>query len=94
MTIKVWDTVSTDCRVTLRGHTSTVMCVDYDGEYKVVSGSYDKTCKLWDLRHPSTPVHSFRDHSGAVFALKFDSEKIVSGSADCTVKVLQFRSDA
>jgi len=92
-TIKVWDKLAHECRMTLRGHSSTVMCLEYDGEHKVVSGSYDKTCKLWDLRRPSAPVHTFRDHTGAVFALRFDNDKFISGSSDCTVKVLRFRED-
>jgi len=48
--LKIWDPSSSTCSMTLEGHTSTVMGVQSDGDYRVVSCSYDKTIKIWDLR--------------------------------------------
>jgi len=57
LTIKVWDlSTSTSwssiaCRVTMVGHTDTVRCVQMEQERDlVISGSYDTTLKLWQLR--------------------------------------------
>ena len=75
-TVKIWDLTSTDCRVTLRGHSATVMTVQYDGGVKIVSGSYDQTIKLWDLRRPHEPVQTFHEHSGAVFALSIGTSVV------------------
>ena len=38
------------CQRILRGHTGTVMAVQYDGGHKIISGSYDKSIRIWDLR--------------------------------------------
>ena len=42
-----WSSIA--CRVTMTGHEDTVRCLQVDDE-KVVSGSYDKTLKVWDIR--------------------------------------------
>ena len=50
-TVKVWDLRSSVCERTLVGHTSPVMCLDFDVDaYRLVSGSYDKTIRVWDVR--------------------------------------------
>lgn len=42
-----WSSIA--CRVTMTGHTDTVRCLQVDDE-KVVSGSYDKSLKVWGIR--------------------------------------------
>ena len=44
-TVKVWDLKTGECRLTMRGHTAAVLCVQFD-EQKIVSGSYDKKIKV------------------------------------------------
>ena len=44
-TVKVWDLKTGKCKLTLRGHTAAVLCVQFD-EQKIVSGSYDKKIKV------------------------------------------------
>jgi WD40 repeat protein len=52
---QVWDLstqgswYSIACKVTMIGHQDTVRCLQVDDE-KVISGSYDKTLKIWDIR--------------------------------------------
>ena len=53
--IQVWDLSmqgswsSIACRVTMTGHHDMVRCIQVDDD-KVVSGSYDRTLKVWDIR--------------------------------------------
>ena len=67
-----------------------MMAVQYDGDTKVVSGSYDKTIRIWDLRTGGC-LRTLEAHSAAVFCLQFDETKVVSGSADHRVKVFSFQ---
>lgn len=55
----------------------------------IISGSRDTTVRVWDVR-TLRPVHTLTDHSDWVRRVHFDSERIVSGSYDCTVKVCFF----
>ncbi|CAG9323625.1 unnamed protein product [Blepharisma stoltei] len=90
-TVKQWDLRSLECVNTLKGHLSHVMCLDYDDDAKrVASGSYDKSIRIWDLRKTSEPRQILKGHSAAVFCLKFDSSKLISGSSDQTVKIWNF----
>ena len=96
-TVKVWDDRAVMCVGTLK-HGGAVMCVAQD-QYKVVSGCYDKTIRIFDLRRmsaTSTPccVRSLEAHSGAIFSLMVDyaNNQITSGSADHTIKTFQFNN--
>ncbi len=86
---KVWDVRTSTCCTTLVGHTSAVMAVQADG-YRVVSAGNDKTILVWDTRRPVAPVRSLNVHSAAVFCLAMDDTRIVSGSADGTLKISTF----
>jgi WD40 repeat protein len=71
------------------GHESTVwsVAVTPDGKF-VVSGSDDKTVRLWDLA-TGKEVRRFTGHEAPVYrvAVTPDGQYVVSGSGDKTVRV-------
>ena len=49
-TVKVWDADSGKLLGTLRSHTARVECMAWSPDSKrLVSGSYDKTVKVWNV---------------------------------------------
>ncbi|KAL5516010.1 hypothetical protein EMCRGX_G001266 [Ephydatia muelleri] len=88
----VWD-LSTDkvgwvgaaCRATMVGHLHTVRCLQADDD-RVISGSYDHTLKIWDIRSGHCNA-TLRGHTDAVLCLQFDGQRVVSGSKDTFIKV-------
>jgi WD40 repeat protein len=75
--------------ITLKGHTISVHSVAFSPDGKqIVSGSFDKTIKLWDAV-TGKEILTFKGHTDPVFSVAFspDGKRIVSGSHDGTVKV-------
>ncbi len=74
---------------TLYGHNEEVSSVAFspDGT-RIVTGSGDKTAKVWDARSGS-PLLELKGHSGGVSSVAFspDGKRIVTGSGDKTAKV-------
>ena len=74
---------------TFKGHSSGVTSVAFsaDGRY-VLSGSYDKTLKLWDVSN-GQEVRTFSGHSSYVMSVAFspDGRYALSGSYDHTMKL-------
>ncbi|VDN32078.1 unnamed protein product [Dibothriocephalus latus] len=73
----------------LRGHNHFVsdVVMSADGQF-AISGSWDKTLRLWNLTTGQTARH-FTGHTGDVLSVAFsaDSRQIVSGSRDRTAKL-------
>ena len=74
-------------------HTECVYTIQYAGKY-LVSGSRDRTLRIWDLdtqRLARKPLHG---HMGSVLCLQFDDSEdediIISGSSDTHVILWQF----
>ncbi len=88
-TIKLWDARTGHCEMTMVGHANSVLAVQFDEQYKLVSGGYDKTVRVWDMR-TGRCLRSLFGHSSAVFCLQFDYQKIISGSADKSMKLCDF----
>lgn len=70
----------------LAGHLDSVYCIEFDA-YKIVTGSRDKTIKVWSLRTGKLKS-TLRGHEGSVLCLKFDATGfMVSGSSDRRILV-------
>lgn len=76
------------CNVrTFEGHTQGISCVQFD-DTRIVSGSSDKTIKVWNIRTNSPwSVQTLVGHSGTVRCLFLEGNRLVSGSSDTTIKV-------
>ena len=74
---------------TLTGHKHNVTSVVFSqNSQRIVSGSYDKTVKVWDA-NSGKELHTLTGHTNAVRSVAFspDGQRIVSGSGDKTVKI-------
>ena len=72
------------------GHTDEVASVGFspDGA-RIVSGSFDRTIRIWDAKTGKALSEPFKGHTGSVSSVGFspDGARIVSGSHDRTLKI-------
>ncbi|KAI8964719.1 WD40 repeat-like protein [Daldinia sp. FL1419] len=75
------------------GHNECIYSLQYNSEY-LVSGSRDRTLRIWNLRTRRLIRAPLRGHQGSVLCLQFDSDPeedlIVSGSSDSDVILWKF----
>lgn len=84
--ILVFDFNSPEPIMKLEGHTGTVCSLDAGKFGTILSGSWDKTAKVWIN---GKIVMSFDDHEAAVWTVKMlpDRGLMLTGSADKTIKL-------
>ncbi|MCJ1391489.1 hypothetical protein MMC18_004353 [Xylographa bjoerkii] len=74
-------------------HTECVYTIQYSGNY-LVSGSRDRTLRIWNLDTQRLIRKPLAGHNGSVLCLQFDASEaediIVSGSSDTDVIIWQF----
>lgn len=74
-------------------HSECVYTIQYSGKY-LVSGSRDRTLRIWDLDTQRLIRRPLSGHHGSVLCLQFDErpheDVIISGSSDTDVIVWQF----
>lgn len=72
---------------TFEGHSQGISCVQFD-DTRIVSGSSDKTIKVWNIRtNAQWSVQTLVGHSGTVRCLHLEGKRLVSGSTDKSIKV-------
>ncbi|KAI2624729.1 WD40 repeat-like protein [Hypomontagnella submonticulosa] len=75
------------------GHNECIYSLQYNADY-LVSGSRDRTLRIWNLRTRRLVRRPLTGHSGSVLCLQFDSDPdedlIVSGSSDSDVILWKF----
>ena len=96
--IRVWDVKRRACDVVISGHIGLVRSLAALPDGRLLSGSYDRTFKVWDERVLSVRGGAAADtcaatlvgHTAEVMALAvLPDRRVVSGSHDGTVRVWQ-----
>lgn len=64
--------------------TEGIYCIQFDKE-KYVTGSRDKTIKIWDVSGKC--MQTVTGHTGSVLCLQYDGTTIVSGSSDSNLMI-------
>ena len=76
------------CIKTLKGHTDYVTSLIVLSDGKIVSGSADKTIKIWNPMDKYNCIRTLEGHNSNVCSLmRLKDDKIVSGSFDRTIKI-------
>ena len=85
--INILNAVTGSQSVVLSGHTGEVNCIVFSSDgTSLVSGSDDKTIKLWDIQTGGV-IKTFFGHTGEVYSVSIsvDCTTIASGSGDQTI---------
>jgi len=72
------------------GHRDGVCCVAFSPDGKrVVSGSYDKTIRVWDVERGQMVSSPFEGHTAGIQCVAFSPEgkRVVSGSHDHSIRI-------
>ena len=70
---------------TVKAHSSDITSIIIN-ENKILSGSDDKTIKIWDLDSGKL-LNTLIGHTSSIHALTIHNSKIISGSNDKTIKI-------
>lgn len=73
-----------------KGHTNGVMCLQFDDNV-LITGSYDSTAKVWDVR-TGEELRTLTGHTSGIRCLQFDDTKLMTGSLDSTLKLWNWRT--
>lgn len=75
------------------GHRDSIYTLQYSPKY-LVSGSKDRTIRIWNLKTRRLLQEPLQGHSGSVLCLQFDESEdqdvIISGSSDASVIIWSF----
>jgi WD40 repeat protein len=88
-TSKVWNISSGECISTMHGHTDNVRSVVFYSNEILITGSFDKTIKIWNITNvPGTCVRTLTGHTSGVLSLLLLPNSLVgSGSFDESIKI-------
>lgn len=93
--VKLWDVETRKCVRTLDDHESGVWTCKYhtDNPYIVCSGSEDGSLRVWDERSTTSKYFGGQDDSVRSCSWSSNGDYLVSGSADSTIILWDFRQN-
>lgn len=53
---------------TKKAHDDSIWTVEWSNADQIITGSVDQTCKVWDPKDLSEPVHTFGKHDLAIIS--------------------------
>ncbi|CAG9863578.1 unnamed protein product [Phyllotreta striolata] len=93
--IRLYDPRSSEgslCKVTFTSHSlwvSSVAWSNYDTNL-FISGGYDSSVKMWDVRSSKAPLYNLQGHEGQVLKVDWSNKKyMVSGGSDNSVHIFK-----
>lgn len=93
--VKVWDTTSRVCAMTLSGHSNAVSCVKWSGSNILYSASHDKTIRAWDINAGGKTIQVLKSHAHWVNHLSISTDYVLrKGGFDHTSSRNSTESDA
>lgn len=97
-TIKIFNVITEECVMTFTGHTDYVRSAIELLDGRIVSGSDDKTIRIWDTKSGKIEVKIISNHTGWIRCLiqlkgGVDNGKIASASDDLTIRIFSLNGD-
>ncbi|BFZ00253.1 hypothetical protein BsWGS_03292 [Bradybaena similaris] len=90
---RVWTVGNQRLQHTLTGHSGKVMSAKFVTEHQIVSGSYDRTLKVWDL-HSKACVKTIFAGSSCHDLVSFHGTNVISGHFDRHVRFWDIRGSS
>ena len=85
--IKVEKNNKFSCMTTLTGHTNKIVSLIELESGKLVSGSYDNTIRIWDIKEKSGNELIINETERILSLLEFEKNKILSGTGDNSINL-------
>jgi ribosome biogenesis protein YTM1 len=95
--VRIWDTragESSMVQSALTSHQGWVVAVQWspNKEHQLLSGSYDSSLKLWDIRSSRVPLFTITAHEGKVLCLDWSLPQLLaSGGTDKKLRTFSFK---
>lgn len=89
--VQIWDLENSKMIRTFMGHLKQVYCCQML-ENIILSGSADRSIKMWDPRTAACLATFSDSHMGPVMQLQFDSHKLICGGYDKQVRIFDLRT--
>jgi WD40 repeat protein len=91
-TIKIWKCgdgyTKVQCIKTLSDHSHIIYSLGLFGNDYIISGSWDTSIKIWDIRDDFKCINTLRGHSNTVTAIVLSKDnKVISASMDFTIRL-------
>ena len=91
-TIKIWNINSGQCEQTLKGHSSSVYCSIEIQDSLLISGSYDSTLRVWNLKDKGNVLNAKRviQNSNYAWCMTLVNTNELASSSEKNINVYSF----